>query len=204
MAQIVPGMAAEDDTVGAEQSGRANFLVGGPARRTIGLDVLCLARPQDRHGDGDRNGDESAGRCNKGALDEYRWRIGIVGIPPPKERRRVIDRHALRQFEPGRSELRLKTEPPSRPLRCGPGRRQHDSQDEGDLTPENTVSRHDDSDRLVMRSRSENKPVGERQPKTIEIAWPDTMAWKSAGFGDSADQDRERRACSTDCSSRRR
>src|SRR5216683_1364088 len=204
MAQIVPGMAAKDDTVRTEQAGRADFLVGGPARRTIGLDVLRFARPQDRQGDGGRDGDESAGRRDKGALDEYRWRIGIVGIPPPKERGRIIDRHALRKLEPGLPELRLKTEPPSRPLRCGPGRRQHNGQDEGDLTPENTVSRHGNSDRLVMRSRSQNKPVGERQPKTIEIAWPDTMARKSAGFGNSADQDRERRARSTDCSSRRR
>src|SRR5713101_6030436 len=176
MAQIVPGMAAKDHTIRAEQSGRANFLVGGPARRTIGLDVLRFARPQDRHGDGERDGDESAGRCDKGALDEYRWRIRVVGIPPPKERRRVIDRHALRQFEPGLPELRLKTEPPGRPLRCGPGRRQHDSQDEGDLAPENAVSRHDDSDRLVMQSRSKNKPPDERQSKTTGIAPPDTMA----------------------------
>src|SRR5438445_7512092 len=178
MAQIMPGMAAEDDTVRAEQSGLTDFLVGGPARRTVGLDVLRFARPQDRQGDGDRDGDESAGRCDKGALDEYRRRIGIVGIPPPKERRRVIDRHALRQFEPGLPELRLKAELPGRPLRRDPGRRQHHGQDEGDLTPENTVSRHGNSDRLVMRSRSENKPVGERQSKTIEIAWPDSMAWK--------------------------
>src|SRR6266851_1687391 len=204
MAYIVPGMAAKDHTIRAEQSGLTDFLIGGPARRTIGLDVLCLARPQDRHGDGERDGDESPRCGDKGASDEYRGRIRVVGIPPPKERRWVIDRHALHQFEPGLSELRLKAEPPGRPLRCGPGRCQHDGQDEGDLSPENTVSRHDDSDRLVMRSRSENKPVGERQPKTIEIAWPDTMAWKSAGFGDSADQDRERRARSTDCSSRRR
>jgi hypothetical protein len=56
----------------------------------------------------------------------------------------------LRQFEPGLPELQLKTEPPSRPLRCGPGRRQHNGQDEGDLAPENAVSGHERSDRLVM------------------------------------------------------
>src|SRR6266849_699721 len=43
MAQIMPGMAAEDDTVRAEQSGAVDFLVRGPARRTIGLDVLRFA-----------------------------------------------------------------------------------------------------------------------------------------------------------------
>src|SRR6266853_6975815 len=165
MAQIVPGMAAEDDTVRAEQSGRANFLIGGPARRTIGLDVLRLARSQDRHGDGDRDGDESPRCRDKGALDEYRWRIRVVGIPPPEERRRVIDRHALRQFEPGLPELRLKTEPPSRPLRCGPGRRQHNGQDESDLPPENTVSRHDDSDRLVMGADQRISPLAKSNPK---------------------------------------
>ena len=201
MAQIMPAMAAEDDTVRAEQSGRVDFLVGGPARRTIGLDVLCLARSQDRHGDGDRDGDESAGRRDKGALDEYRWRVGVVGIPPPEERRRIIDRHTLRQFEPGLPELRLKAEPPRRPLRRHPGGRQHDGQDQDDLTPENAGSRHNDSDRLVMRSRSENNPLGERQSKTIAIAPPDTMARKSAGL---PTQDRARRACSTDCSSSRR
>src|SRR5260370_41907068 len=92
MAQMVPGMAAEDDTVRAEQSGLTDFLVGGPARRTVGLDVLRFARPQGRQGDGDRDGDESAGRRDKGALDEYRWRIGTVGIPPPKERWRGTER----------------------------------------------------------------------------------------------------------------
>src|SRR5260370_37427133 len=116
MAQIVPGMAAEDDTVRAEQSGAVDFLVRGPARRTIGLDVLRLARPQDRQGDGDRDGDESAGRRDKGALDEYRWRIGIVGIPPPKERRRGKDRHALRPIATSPSELRLKTQTRRPPL----------------------------------------------------------------------------------------
>src|SRR5260370_11482799 len=176
MAQIVPGMAAEDDTVRAEQSGLTDFLVGGPARRAIGLDVLRLAGSQDRHGDGDRDGDESPRCGDKGASDEYRGRIRVVGIPPPKERRWVIDRHALPQFEPGLPELPLKTEPPGRPLRCGPGRRQHDSQDEGDLAPENEVSRHDDSDRLVMQSRSKNQPPDERQSKTTGIAPPDTMA----------------------------
>src|SRR5713101_8287243 len=165
MAYIVPGMAAEDDTVRAEQSGLTDFLVGGPARRTIGLDVLRLARSQDRHGDGDRDGDESPRCGDKGAFDEYRRCIGIVGIPPPKERRRVIDRCALRQFEPGLPELRLKTEPPSRPLRCGPGRRQHNGQDEDDLAPENTVSRHDDSDRMVMGADQRISRLAKSNPK---------------------------------------
>src|SRR5712691_12414512 len=165
MAQIVPGMAAEDDTIRAEQSGLTDFLIGGPTRRTIGLDVLCLARSQDRQGDGDRDGDESPRCSDKGAFDEYRRRIRVVGIPPPKERRRVIDRRALRQFEPGLPELRLKTEPPSRPLRCGPGRRQHDSQDEGDLTPENTVSRHSNSDQLVMGADQRMSPLAKGNPK---------------------------------------
>src|SRR6516225_724499 len=35
---------------------------------------------------------------------------------------------------------------------------------------------------LAMRSRSENKPPDERQPKTTGIAPPDSMARKSAGF----------------------
>src|SRR5258708_16216808 len=117
MAQIVPGMAAKDHTIRAEQSGLTDFLVGGPARRTIGLDVLRLARSQDRHGDGDRDGDESPRCRDKGALDEYRWRIRVVGIPPPEERRRVIYRGALRPFAPRLPELRLRTEPPSRPFR---------------------------------------------------------------------------------------
>src|SRR5712692_8755734 len=204
MAQIVPGMAAEDDTVRAEQSGLTDFLVGGPARRTIGLDVLRLARPQDRQGDGDRDGDESAGRRDKGALDEYRWRIRVVGIPPPKERRRVIDRDALRQFEPGLSELWLKTEPPGRPLRCGPGRRQHNGQDESDLSPENTVSRHSNSDQLVMGADQRMSPLAKGNPNLSRSRGRIPWRGNRRGFRNSADQDRERRARSTDCSSRRR
>jgi hypothetical protein len=36
--------------------------------------------------------------------------------------------------------------------------------------------------RLLMQSRSENKPPDERQSKTTRVAPPDSMARKSAGF----------------------
>src|SRR5258707_1942645 len=203
MAQIVPGMAAEDDTVRAEQSGLTDCLVGGPARRTIGLDVLRLARSQDRHGDGERDGDKSPRCRDKGALDEYRWRIGIVGIPPPEERRRVIDRCALHQFEPGLPELRLKTEPPGRPLRCGPDRRQHNGQDEGDLTPENTVSRHSNSDQLVMGADQRMSPLAKGNPKLSRCrGW---IAWRGnrRGVSKSGQQDTWQVAPPAACRNRR-
>jgi hypothetical protein len=40
------------------------------------------------------------------------------------------------QSEPGRSKLRLETEPPCRPLRRHPGGREHAREYDGDLTPE--------------------------------------------------------------------
>ena len=40
------------------------------------------------------------------------------------------------ELEPGVSELRLKAEPPRRPLRRAPGRGEHDREDDEDLAPE--------------------------------------------------------------------
>src|SRR5258708_18726498 len=181
MAQIVLGMAAEDDTVGAEQSGRADFLVGGPARRTVGLDVLRLARPQNRQSDGERDGDESPRCGDKGAFDEHRGRIGIVGIPPPKERRRVIDRYAQRQFEPGLPELRLK--PSRQAVHCVAVQVVASTTAKTMAICPQRIRFPDMTTPigLVMQSRSENKPPDERQSKTTEIAPPDTTARKSAG-----------------------
>ena len=56
-------------------------------------------------------------------------------VPPPEEGRRQVDRRA-HQFEPGRPELRLEAEPPCGPLRRRPHGREHDREDDEDLTPE--------------------------------------------------------------------
>ncbi len=89
-----------------------------------------------RHADRDRDGDEAARCRNTGAFEEDPWRIGVVGVPPPEERRREIDRHSRHDLEPGLAKLRLKTEAPSGPLRRPPGGGKHDQHNDGDLTPE--------------------------------------------------------------------
>ena len=86
--------------------------------------------------------EDSARRSDACAFDEHSWRIGIVGIPPPEEGRRKIDRNARREFKPGVTKLRLIAEPPRRPLRRGPRRDQHDGQDAGDLAPKYSGCRH--------------------------------------------------------------
>src|SRR5690606_34194538 len=99
MAQIVLGMTAKHDAIGAEQSGRADFSVLGPSGRAIGGNVARLPCPDDRHEDGGGNGEEAARYGDDAALDEDRGRVGVERKPPPEEGRRVVDRQA-RQLEP--------------------------------------------------------------------------------------------------------
>jgi hypothetical protein len=46
-------------------------------------------------------------------------RIGVIGVPPPEEGGRNVDRPALPQFEPRRAKLGLVAELPGHPLRGG-------------------------------------------------------------------------------------
>ncbi len=126
---------AKHNAVRAEKPGRLHLSAVGPAGGAVGLDVLRFARPPDRHANGNCDRDEAAGRRDIGALDKDRRRIGVVEIPPPEEGRRVIDRPA-RNLEPWMAELRLEAKAVCRPLRRGPGREQHDQEDDGDLAPE--------------------------------------------------------------------
>ena len=154
MAEIVAIQLSEHDAVRPEQPRALDLHRRRPAGRTIGLDVLRLAGAPDGHADGDRDRDEAAGRGDVGALDEDRRRIGVIGVPPPEEGGREIDRHATRQLEPGLTEFGLEAEPPRRPLRRGPDREEHDQEDDDDLAPEDFGGGQVRFPRQQMPSRS--------------------------------------------------
>src|SRR5450631_2684318 len=80
--------------------------------------------------------------------------IGVIRVPPPKERRRKIDRNSRYQLEPWMSKLRLVTELPRHPLRGRPHRSEHDRKDDDDLLPENFGRGHDDQESSVACAKS--------------------------------------------------
>jgi hypothetical protein len=81
-------------------------------------------------------------------------RIGVIGVPPPEERRWKIDQNSRDQLEPWMSKLRLVTELPSHPLRGRPHRGERDHKGDGDLPPENFRRGHDDQGSNVARLKS--------------------------------------------------
>ena len=162
MAQIVVGITAEQDAIGAEQAGRTDFPIFRPSSRTVGGDIAGLPRPDDRHEDGGGNGEDTAGRGDGRALHEDRGRIGVKGEPPPEEGGRMVER-PTGQIEPGASELGLEAEPERHPLRRRPGHHQNNDEDDGNLPPEYSASTHTGSNRQERRSRSENRCFRERQ-----------------------------------------
>src|ERR1700682_6303441 len=84
-------------------------------------------------------------------------RIGVIGVPPPEERRWKIDRNSRCQLEPRMSKLRLVTELPGHPLRGRPHRGEHDRKDDDDLPPEN-LGRGHDGPRVKRRLPQEQVP----------------------------------------------
>src|SRR5216684_7505474 len=106
-----------------------------PACRSVGNALLGLACSPHRHPDRDGDRCESSRGSDNGTLDENSGRIGIEPVPPDKEGRRRIERHAAHVC-PCQAELGLITEAPSGPLCRRPGRGQHYEQDDQDLAPE--------------------------------------------------------------------
>ena len=135
MTEIVAIIAAEHDTVGTEQARGFHLVLSGPAGGAVGRSAFRFAGAPDRHADGDGYGDEAARRRDHPALGEDLRRVGVVEIPPPEERRRIVDRQA-EQGKPGRAELRLKAEAPCDILRRRPSGEQYDEEDDGDLAPQ--------------------------------------------------------------------
>src|SRR5690606_5236319 len=155
MAQILPVVSAEQDAIGAEQSGRADFPGLGPSRRSVSGDVARFPRPDDRHEDGGGNGEEAARYGDDAALDEDRGRIGIEGEPPPEEGRRIVDRQA-RQLEPWIAKLGLEAKAERYPLRRRPRHHQNDGEDDSDLTPKDSASAQ-----CRLQSAKETEPIRE-------------------------------------------
>lgn len=155
MAQVVPVVSAEQDAIGTEQAGGADFPILCPSRRTIGGDVARLPCPDDRHEDGGGDGEETARYGDDAALDEDRGRVGVERKPPPKEGRRIIDRQA-NQLEPRIAKLGLEAETKRYPLRRRPRHHQDDGEDYGDLTPKDSASAQ-----CRLQSAKETEPIRE-------------------------------------------
>src|ERR1700722_9094110 len=119
VAQIVVSPSAEQDAVIAEQARLTNFARLGPARGAISRDALDLPSAPNGHSDRDHDGGDPAGGGDVGALDEDVARIRVIGEPPPKEGRRLIDWPAD-ELEPWKSELGLEGQTPGDPFRCSP------------------------------------------------------------------------------------
>ena len=131
---------------------------GELAAFTTCWNVTLLERPPDRHADGDGDRDDTARGGNEGTLDEDGRRVGIVGVPPPEEGWREVDRNAG-ELEPRRPELELIAQPPGRPLR-----RPHRI--------------------LVADMATEDQAVTPRLHKSSipESALPAVLAWNSDGY----------------------
>ena len=66
MTKVVAVELAQHHAIRTEKSGRSHLPRFGPARRAIGLDILGLARPPDRHADRHRNRNEGPRRRDEG------------------------------------------------------------------------------------------------------------------------------------------
>jgi len=134
MAQIVPPQPAEHHAGFTEQAGGRDILAHGPARRTVGLGVLQLARPMHGHRDGDDEAGDAARGRDERAGDEYPRRIGVEDEPPDEEGIGWIDRPAG-DHEPGRAQFRLVAERRGGPLGRAPCRGERDRGDGDELAP---------------------------------------------------------------------
>ncbi len=143
MAQIVVSPSPEQRSIMASEAGLSNFPGFGPPGRAISGGALCL--PGSPYGHGDRHGDgrDPSGGSDVRAFDEDVARIRVVGEPPPKEGRRLID-GPTEEFEPWKAELGLEGQTPSDPLRCSPDEGERHGADEEHLAPEDLGRVHGD------------------------------------------------------------
>ena len=119
VAEIIVLELAKHLAVVSQQSGLADVVASGPARRTVGVGIAVLAVAPDRHGNGDDDRDEAARGCDHPALVKDLRCVGIVGEPSPQQVIRSVDRMA-EQREPRRAELSLQAECRCSPLGCCP------------------------------------------------------------------------------------
>jgi hypothetical protein len=134
--EIMSLKTTEHNAVQAGETSSTKLQLTRPPCGTVRRRRFRFPGPPHRHRECGHDRDDPA-RCRDDCpFDEDVRYIGIVSVPPPEEGRRKIDRNARREFEPGLAELGLIAEPPRSPLRRGPRREQHDSQDDGNMIPE--------------------------------------------------------------------
>ncbi len=134
--QIVLVIAAEHDTIVSQKTCGLHLIGFSPARGAVGLNLLGLTRPPNRHADGDRCRDQAARCGDVGAFHKDRWRIGVIGVPPPEEGGRQVKWKA-EQPKPGLAQFRLEGQPPCHPLGRAPNAQKDNRKNGEDLAPEN-------------------------------------------------------------------
>lgn len=141
VAQIVSAEAAEQHAGILMQPGGIDLAAIRPARRSIGGDVVRLARAPQRPGDRGTAADETAGSRQRPGFVEHGGRIGVVVIPPREQRPGTIDRQPA-DDRPGCPEFGLVGEHRRCPLRRCPHARDHESEDDKDLADQQFGGRH--------------------------------------------------------------
>ncbi len=140
--QVVALELAEHDTVWRGETSGTNLNWRRPASRAVGGGDFRFPRTPNRHADRDCDRDEATRRRDVSTLDEDMRRVGVVGVPPPKEGGREVNRHAWQEFEPWLPELWLVAKFPRHPLRRPPHGDEHNCEDNNDLTPKNPGRGH--------------------------------------------------------------
>ncbi|MNV52982.1 hypothetical protein D3C71_1451010 [compost metagenome] len=141
VAQIPAVHLAQQHAVITHQPGGAGVAGVAPSRCAVGRRRRRLPRTPDRHSDGDSDGDKRRTRCDRAALQEEARRIGVIDEPPEEEARRGVDR-MTKDLEPGRAERRLIGQTPGGPLGRAPDAGEDETEDQGDLAPEDLSSGH--------------------------------------------------------------
>lgn len=141
-AQIVPVQPLQNHPIGAQQPRARHIGPSCPAGRAIGFEIGGRARAGHGHGDRHGNRDEPARGRDGRPFPEDAAGTGVEEKPPPEDGRRRVDGHAP-QIAPCRTQLRLKSEPPSHPLRRTSGRDEHDEGNMQDMAPEDFRGGHE-------------------------------------------------------------
>ena len=173
VAQIFVTPPAEHHAVMAKEAGKPHFPGLRPPSRAVSGDLLHLPGTPHGHRDRDGGGCDPTGRRDVGAFDEDRSRVCVVGEPPPKNGRWVVDRPA-EDVEPRVSQSGLECQTPGDPLRLPPRERRAQRRRRRGPGPRGSWSR---SWRRKIRRRS----CPSRKPESRPGGRPDTKANESEG-----------------------
>ena len=164
MAQVTLAQHAEHDTGIAMEAGALDLAGIGPARRAIGGDLARLARAPQGAEDRRAAANETAGAGEHPCLVENARGIGIVMVPPAKQRPGAVDRQVV-QPKPRHAQLGLIGQHRRRPLGRRPDPGNDDAEDNKDLADEQFGGGHRQGSRPPAWAGAGGVKLGERPQK---------------------------------------